>query len=103
MGLGFYAWLCPIVALLWGASLYFLGMYRSFRLKSAIDILGILARSALISFISFTAVIYVFKVVNLSRSFIILAFGLATVALCVEKSLLFLFFKTARRQGFEFS
>jgi exopolysaccharide biosynthesis polyprenyl glycosylphosphotransferase len=100
--LDYYIKLCPIVAVLWGVSLYSMGMYRSFRLKSALEILWTIIKAALIAFILFTAVMYVFKIVNISRSFIILGFVLTTLVISIEKYALFFFFKAIRRQGFNF-
>jgi len=102
LGFNFYVWLCPLFVFLWGGSLYLLGMYKSFRLKSIDNILWVILNSALIAFILFGAVMYMFKVVDISRSFILLAFGLTTMILAIEKLILVLFFREMRHQGFNF-
>lgn len=102
LALDFYIWLCPVVVLSWAVPLYMLGMYRSFRLKSVADILGIVIKSTFIAFVLFGAVMYAFKIVNISRIFVSLVFGLTTLFLSLEKLVLLLFFKEIRRQGFNF-
>jgi len=95
-------WLSPVVVLSWVGALYSLGMYKSFRLKSMLDILRIIINAGLIAFVCFGAVMYLYKVVNLSRIFILMVFGLTAITLSVEKLILFYSFKEVRRRGFNF-
>ena len=97
-----YIGLCPIFVIFWGVSLYMGGIYKSFRLKSTYKILTQILDANLMAFVCFGAMIYVFKFVNISRSFIILAFVLTTFVLCLEKIVLIYYFREIRRRGLNF-
>ncbi|MCK5214887.1 MAG: sugar transferase [Candidatus Omnitrophica bacterium] len=97
-----YIWIIPVVVFLWGASFYFLGMYRSFRLKKMSEIIGIIIQSAIISFVSFGSITYLFHIEHISRGMIILIFILATLATGIEKLILRQIFYHLRKKGFNF-
>jgi len=96
------SWFLVLFAALWGFSLYFSGMYASFRLKKMSKITSIICQSACCSFFVFAGVCYAFKVAHISRLFVLLAFFLAVLFLLVEKFALMQFFRTLRRKGFNY-
>jgi len=97
-----YTWILPIFVLLWGALLYSSGMYSSFRLKSIVDIMMIIAKAAFFGIGTFGAINYLFRLQHVSRGFIFLSFGLATVLIMAEKAAIVTFFRYLRREGFNF-
>ncbi|MBF0505100.1 MAG: sugar transferase [Candidatus Omnitrophica bacterium] len=94
--------LCPVIVFFWIGTLHYLGMYYSFRLKSAQNILLTIFKSAMIAFVLFGSILYFLKITNISRVFIVMVFGLTTLAFSIEKIALLLFFKEIRRRGFNF-
>jgi exopolysaccharide biosynthesis polyprenyl glycosylphosphotransferase len=93
----------PVLVVLWGASFYFLGMYRSFRLKKMSEIVTIILQSALISFVLFGSVTYLFRIEDVSRGLVFLIFILTTGVIGVEKAMLRHLFYHLRKKGFNFS
>src|SRR5258708_3729304 len=66
-------------------SLYVMGIYRSFRLKKLREIVWIIVKSMLLTFFSLAAVLYLFKIENISRLLVISLFLGATALLLTEK------------------
>jgi exopolysaccharide biosynthesis polyprenyl glycosylphosphotransferase len=97
-----YLWIIPFLSLAWGAFLYFLGMYNSFRLKSMLEVLSILLRAGGVVFLLFGCITYLFKIGYVSRSLIGYAFGFTLVFLTLEKTILVVFFRYLRKKGFNF-
>jgi len=83
-------------------SLYVLGLYHSFRLKKIQEVLWIVIKSMLLTFFVLSAVLYAFKIENISRMLVISLFFWATLLLMAEKTAIFLFFRYLRRKGFNF-
>jgi exopolysaccharide biosynthesis polyprenyl glycosylphosphotransferase len=100
--LEYYFWVLPVLLTLWVSLLYAFGMYVSFRLKGAWEILWIVARAAVLGFIIFSNIYFLFKIIYLSRSFIVLLFAITSTLLTVEKLALMVFFKRLRKLGFNF-
>ncbi len=97
-----YLWVLPVLITIWLSLLYFFGIYVSFRLKSAREILWIIFKTVVLGFIVFGSIYFLFKITYLSRSFIILIFLLTTFFITSEKIVILLFFKRLRKMGFNF-
>jgi len=95
-------WFLVLFAALWGISLYFSGMYTSFRLKKVSDITYVIYQSAYISFFAFAGVCYVFRIEHISRLFVLLAFLYAALFLFIVKMMLFVFFRNLRKKGYNY-
>ena len=100
--LDYCIWIGLAIVFFWMASLYYMGMYKSFRLKSLLSIINIIIRSAIVAFVVFGTVVYVFKIYRISRILVFMVFGFTTLVLIIEKMILFIFFKEIRRRGFNF-
>ena len=100
--LEYYLWAAPLVAVSWTITLYALGMYDSFRLKTIFRILLTVIQSAFYSFIIFSAVVYLYRIQNVSRSFMATFFALGIIFLIIEKIALFLTCQHLRTKGFNF-
>ena len=100
--LDYYLWILPVVLLLWIGLFTLFGMYVSFRLKRAGEILWIILESAVLGFLIFGALYFVFKITYLSRSFIMILFGVTAVLLVLDKMFIMLFFKRLRKLGFTY-
>src|SRR3989338_6300550 len=92
----------PILLLVWGFLLYFFRMYQSFRVKPLFEMYYIVFKTALTGFIIFGSITYVLKVTYVSRMFVVFAFLIASGLLCVEKTLVVLFFRFTRNKGYNF-
>ena len=100
--LGAYIHILPALLLIWATLLYFLGMYSSFRLKSIPQILWIILKAMTLGFFLFGSLGYIFKLQDISRSFVVIVFVLMAVFLMVEKIVLILIFRSLRKSGFNF-
>jgi exopolysaccharide biosynthesis polyprenyl glycosylphosphotransferase len=97
-----YLILLPALVILWGATLFFLGIYRSFRTKRSLELLAIIVKAAALSFFIFGSSIYFLKISFVSRTFIIFVFALTGCVLSIQKVLLLLFFRYIRKIGLNF-
>ena len=75
-----------LIVPLWCVNLYWSGMYRSMRLKSGLDIVGMVANSALLTAIAFSGLVFILKLEFISRLFFILFMVLASLSLIFEKA-----------------
>ncbi len=64
-----YAWVFIAGILMIVCSLYIMGMYNSFRLKTLGEIIWIINKSMFFSFMALSAVLYTFKIEHISRLF----------------------------------
>ena len=92
----------PILLFVWGSLLYYFGMYHSFRVKRITDVLLIIFKTCIVSFILFGSIMYIFKITTVSRIFIGLSFIISTIIMCIEKSILISFLQNIRRKGFNY-
>ncbi len=95
-----YLGLLLIAVFLWCLMLYFNGMYRSMRTQSYFQILWIIFKAAILTFLSFATLLFLFKVEFLSRLFYILFFVLSTVLILVTKTVNFMTAHYVRREGY---
>ena len=92
----------PVTLILWGFLLYFFTMYQSFRVKPLFEMFYIIFKTALTGFIIFGSITYILKVTYISRFFIVFFFVATSLILCLEKSLVILFFRYSRMKGYNF-
>lgn len=97
-----YYWLIPFLVLTWSVSLYVLGMYQSFRLRSLGRMLSVILRAGITVFIVFGCVTYLFKLSYISRTLIAAVFMVTIVLLTIEKVILLLLLHRLRAKGFNF-
>jgi len=97
-----YMGLLPILLVIWGALLYYFGMYRSFRVKRISEVLFVIFKTTLAGFILFASFTYVLKLHYISRTLIIFIFALAAALISVEKVTLIQFFRYIRKKGYNF-
>lgn len=97
-----FLWLSPLFCAVWSIFLYHFGMYASFRTRGITEILLITMKTAVVSFLTFGSLIFLFKVPYASRSLILLAFFLMTFLLFVWKIAMVFFFRYARSQGYNY-
>lgn len=95
-------WFLPILLFVWSFLLYYFGMYRSFRVKRIIDVILIILKTCITSFIIFGSIMYIFKITAVSRVFIGLIFVISAVIMSIEKSILISFLQDIRRKGFNY-
>ncbi len=100
--ISFYLWIIPVQQVIWGGLLYYFGIYESFRIKSISEIINALGKAGAMGLILFGSLTYLFKLVRISRSLMILSFGLSVMFLSLEKIIIVLFFRHLRRKGYNF-
>ncbi len=98
----YYMWAAPLVAVSWTVTLYMLGMYDSFRLKTLPQILFTILQSSIYSFLIFSVAVYLYRIQNVSRTFMMVFFGLGVLFLTLEKLAVFLVCSRLRSKGFNF-
>jgi len=96
----FLVFLITVLLGVW--SLYIMGLYHSFRLKKLRDISLAVIKSMLLTFFILSAVLYVFKIEDISRVFVVSVFVGAALLLILEKSAIIFAFRYLRRKGFNF-
>lgn len=97
-----YLGLLPVLLFIWGCLLYFFGMYKSFRIRQAQAILFIVFKAAFSGFIIFATYIYLFKLGNISRAFMLFLFTFSALLISFEKTALIVFFRHIRKKDFNF-
>jgi len=100
--LSIYISLLPVLLVVWGGLLYFFGMYTSFRVRRTSELLFIVLKAAFFSFVIFAGYIYLFKLQNISQTFIIFVFTFSTLLISLEKIALVIFFRYIRKKGYNF-
>jgi exopolysaccharide biosynthesis polyprenyl glycosylphosphotransferase len=95
-------WFLVLFVASWSLTMYFSGMYASFRLKKISEVAFLIYQSAYFSFFIFAAVCYALKIRHISRLFVALSFLYAMVLFLIEKTLLMEFLRSLRRKGFNY-
>jgi exopolysaccharide biosynthesis polyprenyl glycosylphosphotransferase len=95
-------WIIPIQISLWLSSLYLFNMYSSFRLKGIPHIILIIVKACLLSIFLFGSVIYLFRLVHVSRAFVLMSFVYAALLILWEKIVVLYLLRQLRRKGFNF-
>jgi len=94
-----YVLLLPLVIVIWGVLISYLGLYKSFRTRSIVDVGLIIFQAAFFGVAIFGSFAYLFKLEYVSRMFMISVFILGGVFLFIEKILVILFFRFVRKKG----
>ena len=95
-----YLKLLPFFVLIWVGLFNVLGMYRSFRIKLLADVISIVFETAFFGFVIFGSVLYVMKLEDISRTFVIMIFATAVLFFLIEKVLLVAGFRQIRIRGY---
>ena len=91
-----------IIVPLWCANLYWSGMYRSMRMRSALDIVGRVANSTLLTVVVFSGLAFILKLEFISRLFFILFMAMASLSLILEKAFIYLIVAYLRKRGYNY-
>jgi len=83
----------------WCLILQFTGMYRSLRTVKLYQIIWIISKSLFFLVLTFGAIVFLFKLQNVSRLFLILFVALGFVFILIEKIVLFFTLRFLRRKG----
>ncbi len=97
-----YVWILPVLLAIWGGSIYFFGIYESFRLKKLSEIICTILKTAILGFFVFTSFCYILKITYVSRVFIGSIFISATLFILLEKLIIILCLRHLRKKGFNF-
>lgn len=97
-----YIWLLLKLLIIWGALLYYFGMYESFRIKQITDVLLILFKTALVGAVLFVSFIFIIKMHSVSRALVIYTFLFALVFISIEKIILITYFRYQRKKGLNY-
>jgi exopolysaccharide biosynthesis polyprenyl glycosylphosphotransferase len=97
--LGHYIHLIPLFTVIWLGMLHYLGLYGSFRMRRIREACFIILEGTLLAFIIFTHSLYIFKIENVSRSLILLAFIVGCVLLALKKIIVIWSFRYFRKKG----
>jgi len=91
-----------IIIPLWCVNLYWSGMYRSMRLKTNWDIVGIVIKSSFFTAVTFSVLAFILKMEFISRAFFILFMIMASLALVFEKMFIYLLTAYTRKRGYNY-
>ncbi len=97
-----YLWILPTMLLVWWTGLQALGVYESFRLRSAFELAGRIVLVGFLGLLVFSALNYLVGLDYVSRSFTIYAFVLGTILLIAERVAVVIFFRALRSNGYNF-
>jgi exopolysaccharide biosynthesis polyprenyl glycosylphosphotransferase len=91
-----------LVSLLWILFLNMFGVYGSMREKGFGQVFWMVYEASMAAILTFSAVAFLSGMDFLSRTFVLILFGSATVLLTAEKWLVLLSLRSVRRQGFNY-
>ena len=97
-----YLKMLPVVCLIWIIFLYSFKMYGSIRTLRKPELFGIIIKSSLAGFITFSGLMYLYKLTPISRIFGVMFFLISTLLIILEKVLLIVFFRHIRRKGLNY-
>lgn len=97
-----YTWPCLLLIVIFGACLFYSGMYESFRLKKSGEVLFIVYQSVYIGFFVFAGACYMMHITFVSRALIILSFVFSATGIALEKMVLVAAFRRMREKGFNY-
>jgi len=97
-----YLKMLPVVCLVWVIFLYSFKMYGSIRTLRKPELFGIIIKSSLAGFITFSGLMYLYKLTHISRIFVVMFFLISTLLIILEKVLLIVFFRHIRRKGLNY-
>ncbi len=91
-----------VVVSIWCFMLYLNGMYRSIRTRTLFEIVGIITKSTFFAILAFGTVIFLFKLVFVSRMFFALLIVTSVTFLLLEKIAVFSFMQYVLRRGLNY-
>ncbi|MEI6437309.1 MAG: sugar transferase [Candidatus Omnitrophota bacterium] len=97
-----YLWILPTMLLVWTGGLFAMGIYESFRLRSAFELAGRIILVGTLGLLLFSSLNYLVGINYVSRSFTIAAFGLGTLFLILERVIVVTAFRVLRSGGYNF-
>ena len=97
-----YLLIMLIVIPLWCVNLYWSGMYRTMRLKTTLDVVGIVMKSSFFTAVTFSVLAFILKMEFISRAFFILFMIMASLALILEKTSIYLLIAYMRKRGYNY-
>lgn len=95
-----YIIVLPALLLMWGVTLYYFGIYESFRTRQIGDILFTVLETSLVVSSFFGGFVFLTKLEIINRIQVLYTLILSTGALCIEKVFLIYFFRNQRKRGF---
>ncbi|MFX0202993.1 MAG: sugar transferase, partial [Candidatus Hodarchaeota archaeon] len=102
VSLSFYLVLLFFTVPLWSLMLYLNGMYRPFRTKSLFEVVWTIVKSAFLTTIACSAVIFLFKLKFVSRLFFSFFIVVCVTLLLAEKLAIYFFLRYVRKRGYNF-
>ncbi len=88
--------------MLWCGTLYLNGTYRSLRTKTPRKFAWIIAKSAILTFVVFGSLVFVFKLKYISRLFFIAFMIISTGSILIEKMLILSIVRYIRKRGYNY-
>lgn len=97
-----YLFVLFIIVPLWCFMLYFNGMYRSMRTKTFLEILWIIMKSAVFTFLAFGTVVFLLRLELISRLLFIIFVMVSLAFILGEKIVIFSYLHHIRKRGLNF-
>lgn len=95
-----YLLLLPLIIVIWGFLLNYLGLYKSFRTRNILDVVLVIFQAAFFGVAIFGSLSYMLKIQDVSRVFMVSVFMLGAVFLSLEKIFVILIFRFVRAKGY---
>jgi exopolysaccharide biosynthesis polyprenyl glycosylphosphotransferase len=96
-----FAFTLAIAIPCWCLTLYANGIYLSMRTRFYLEILWVLIKSTVMTFLLLGTLIFLFKLTFMSRLFVLLFIGMSFLFIGIEKTALFMSVHYVRRQGLD--
>ena len=87
---------------LWCGVLYLNGMYKTLRTKKLLEVTWIIIKSAFLTTIAFGTIVFIFKLEFISRAFFLMLVGSTSLAIFLEKVVIFSVMHAIRRKGYNY-
>jgi len=87
---------------LWCGVLYLNGMYKTLRTKKLLEVTWIIIKSVFLTTIAFGTIVFMFKLEFISRAFFLMLVGSTSLAIFVEKVVIFSIMREIRRKGYNY-
>ncbi len=97
-----YLWVLPTMVMSWMVGLFMLEVYESSRLRSAFELAGRIVIVGALGLLLFGSLNYMLGIDYVSRSFTLLAFGLGTALLILERIIMVSTLRAIRSGGYNY-
>ncbi len=97
-----YLGILPVLLIIFGTCLYFFDIYSSFRLSRIPELIFLVFKATMLGFFIFGSFTYLFKILFISRSFIITVFLLSGILISLEKIIVIAMFRYMRKKGYNY-